>query len=99
MMNMPHAVPCTKKGHTNKLCWLSTLADNDGAEISRQDDILVCNECAAFKEITNRGFARRTADMALGSTIATLLRQVSDRNNSLDEARQQREKKVSQPAL
>jgi len=99
MMNIPHAVPCTKKGHTNKLCWLSTLADGDNGNISRQDDIVVCNECAAFKEIINRGFGRRTADMALGSTIATLLRQVSDRNVRLDEAKQQLEKKVSELAL
>jgi hypothetical protein len=99
MMNIPHAVPCTKKGHTSKLCWLSSLAERDNGDAVMQDDIVVCNECASFKEIINRGFGRRTADLALGSTIAKLLKQVSDRNVRLDEAKQQLEKKVSELAL
>lgn len=97
-MNIPHAVPCVKKGHSDKLCWLSTLADNhEGALV--QDDLVVCNECAAFKETINRGFGRRSADITLGTTIAKLLGQVSDRNFRLDEARQKLEKKVSELAL
>ncbi len=99
MMNIPQAVPCTKKGHSNKLCWLSTLADHENGDAVKQDDIFVCSECAQFKEIINRGFGRRSADLALGTTIAKLLRQVSDRNVRLDEARQMLEKKVSELAL
>jgi signal transduction histidine kinase len=99
IMNITHPIPCVKKGHTHKVCWLTTLANGVGPETVKQDDILICNECVTFKETINRGFGRRTADVALGSTIAKLLRQVSDRNISLDEARQKLEKKVSELAL
>jgi len=87
-----------RKGQNEKLCWLSALAQGDD-RTARQDDILVCKECATFKEVINRGFGRRTADVALGSTIAKLLRQVSDRNLRLDETRQKLEKKISEMAL
>jgi signal transduction histidine kinase len=97
-MVIPHPVPCVKKGHGGKLCWLSTLADgNPQADV--QEDILVCNECASFREIINRGFGRRNADLALGTTIAKLLGQVSERNIRLEEARQELEKKVRELAL
>jgi len=99
MMNVPHAVPCTKQGYTNKVCWLNALSERDNDNAIRQDDIIVCSECASFKDLINRGFGRRTADLALGSTIAKLLKQVADRNSRLDEARQQLEKKVSEMAL
>ena len=97
-MMITHPVPCVKKGHNEKLCWLSILANGDG-NVVKQDDILVCNECATFLETINRGFGRRSADVALGTTIAKLLSQVSERNLKLDEARQELEKKVGQLAL
>jgi len=97
-MNMPHAVPCVKKGHGDKLCWLTTLTEENNGHY-RQDDILICNECATFRDVISRGFGRRSADQALGSTIAKLLKQVSDRNIRLDEARRKLEKKVEELAL
>jgi signal transduction histidine kinase len=99
MMNIPHAVPCIRKGYSNKLCWLGSLADGGGDEDIQQEDIVVCSDCAAFKDIIARGFGRRTADFALGSTIAKLLKQVSDRNVRLDETRLRLEQKVSELAL
>jgi signal transduction histidine kinase len=97
-MNITHPVPCVKKGHGDKLCWLSITADGD-LMTARQEDIVICNGCATFKEILSRGFGRRTADTVLGSTIAKLLKQVSDRNIKLDEAKQKLEKKVNEMAL
>ena len=97
-MIISHPVPCVSKNHRDKTCWLSTLA-NGGAKLAVQDDILICNECSTFKEIINRGFGRRTADIALGTTVAKLLGQVYERNQKLDEARQELEKKVAQLAL
>jgi signal transduction histidine kinase len=99
LMNIPHYVPCVRKGHDSKLCWLNTLAEGTNGDSLSQNDILVCSDCATFKDIINRGFGRRTADVALGSTIAKLLKQVSDRNVRLDEARQKLEAKVSELAL
>jgi len=99
IVNVPHAVPCVRKGFSSKVCWLTTLTDNEVNGAVMQDDIVICNECASFKEVINRGFGRRTADVALGSTIAKLLKQVADRNARLDEARQKLEIKVSELAL
>jgi hypothetical protein len=97
-MVIPHSVPCIKKGRGDKLCWLSTLADGD-IKTAVQEDILVCKECASFQEILNRGFGRRTADLTLGTTIAKLLGQVSERSIRLEEARQELENKVRELAL
>jgi signal transduction histidine kinase len=97
-MTISHPVPCVSKFHNEKLCWLSTLASGD-SKAAMQDDLLICNECATFKEIINRGFGRRTADVALGTTVAKLLGQVYERNLKLDEARLELEKKVAQLAL
>ncbi len=97
-MLIPHPVPCVKKGHSDKLCWLSTLADGE-IRAKAQDDILVCKECADFQNIVNRGFGRRSADLALGTTIARLLSQASERNLRLDEAKQELEKKIQEMAL
>ncbi len=97
-MIIPHPVPCGKKGHNDKLCWLSKLADGD-INAAAQEDILVCSECEAFRETINRGFGRRGADLAIGTAIAKLLGQVSERNIKLDEARQELERKVRELAL
>lgn len=96
-MNIPHPIPCVKKGHTNKQCWLSVMSH--GYQPNMQDDILVCNECVSFKDTLDRGFGRRTADQALGTTIAKLLGQLADRNTKLDEAKKELEQKVKQLAL
>jgi len=97
-MMIPHSVPCIKEGHGDKLCWISALADGEN-RATAQEDILVCNECSSFRETINRGFGRRAADLALGTTIARLLGQVSERNIRLDEAKRELEKKVSELAL
>jgi nitrogen-specific signal transduction histidine kinase len=97
-MNIMHSIPCVKEGSSGKICWLTAMAEGD-YQTALQDDILVCKECATFKEIINRGFGRRTADQALGSTIAKLLRQVADRNIRLNEARRELEQKVEELAL
>jgi signal transduction histidine kinase len=97
-MIVPHPVPCGKQGHSDKLCWLSKLADGDINAVA-QEDILVCSECIAFRETINRGFGRRGADLAIGTAIAKLLGQVSERNTRLDEARQELERKVQELAL
>jgi signal transduction histidine kinase len=97
-MIIPHAVPCVKKGHSDKLCWLSTLAEGD-IEAAVEQDFIVCKDCAPFQEMLNRGFGRRNADSALGTAFAKLLRQASEHSIRLDEARQELEKKVRELAL
>ena len=76
-MVLSHPIPCVSKNHKDKVCWLSALANGENKDTT-QDDILICNECESFKEIINRGFGRRTADIALGTTVAKLLAQTTD---------------------
>ena len=102
-MNVPHSVPCVKKGQSEKLCWLSAMANgeitNGEFNIAVQEDILICSECATFKEIISRGFGRRNADQALASTIAKLISQLADRNFSLEETRKSLEQKSQELTL
>lgn len=102
-MNIPHSVPCVEKGQSDKLCWLSAMANgeitNGQLNIALQDDILICSECSTFNEIISRGFGRRTADQALASTIAKLISQLAERNYSLEEARKSLEQKTQELTL
>lgn len=97
-MIISHPVPCVKKGRSDKLCWLSTLADGD-IKAAVQGDVIVCNECAPFQEMVNRGLGRRSADLALVTAFGKLLKQASEHSVRLDEAKQELEKKVRELAL
>jgi signal transduction histidine kinase len=94
----PEKIPCVEEKHTKKICWLYA-ATQDEALPETQDDILVCKECATFKEVINRAFGRRYADQTVGSTIAGLLKLVADRNARLQAASDELQNKIEELAL
>ncbi len=97
-MHIPEKILCDLPGHDKKACWLHNLADGD-TRFEIQDDILVCRDCIQFKDVINRGFGRRTADQALGKTIARLLMLVSEKTIHLEKASRQLESKAEELTL
>ncbi len=97
-MNVPDKIPCELGEYKDKTCWLHNLAEGyDGENI--QDDLLVCRVCEHFKDVISRGFGRRTADQALGKTIARLLVLVSERTTHLENAGEQLKIKAEELTL
>jgi signal transduction histidine kinase len=97
-MHVPEKTPCDLAEHSKKVCWLHNLADGD-TQVEIQDDILVCRDCSHFKDVINRGFGRRTADQALGKTIARLLLLVSERTARLENTSIQLKSKAEELTL
>ncbi|UCE65748.1 MAG: hypothetical protein JSU85_12925 [Candidatus Zixiibacteriota bacterium] len=97
-MYIPEKILCDLPGHDKKACWLHNLADGV-IQSEIQDDILVCRDCIQFKDVINRGFGRRTADQALGKTIARLLLLVSEKTIHLEKASRQLKSKAEELTL
>jgi signal transduction histidine kinase len=97
-MIFPEKIPCVEEKHAKKICWLYA-ASQDEALPDTQDNILVCKECATFKEVINRAFGRRYADQTIGSTIAGLLKIVADRSDRLQATRDELRNRIEELAI
>ena len=97
-MNFPNKVPCIKSIQAGKFCWLEAVGSTT-PDADLQDNILLCKECSTFRDLLGRGFGRRKADLALGETVADLLKLVADRNESLTNAQQRLERLLEEMVL